>query len=61
MNKRSNKKIHDSVGGWKSEDPVVVSDNHHMVQESMEQSIFLCEEDISDEELMSMIAGQRYI
>jgi ABC-type transport system involved in cytochrome bd biosynthesis fused ATPase/permease subunit len=61
MNKRSNKKMHDSVGIWITEEPTVVSDNQHMVQESLEQSIFLCEEDISDEELMSMIAGQRYI
>ncbi len=61
MNKRSNKKTSDSIGVWVSEELVVVADNQQMVQETFEQSIFLCEEDISDDELMAMIAGQRNI
>lgn len=61
MNKRSNKTLSHSAGIWITDEPVIVTDNLNMIQESMEQSILLCEEDISDEELMAMIAGQRNI
>lgn len=62
MNKRTNQRLlSDSVGIWITEEPVIVTDNQHMIKESFEESIFLCEEDITDEEVMAMIKGQRYI